>query len=504
MDVKRLKQNAETKKGIVPFCKVRTVSVCTVCIFCIMFMMIFSCNIVIAQTENSIDDIIKAYMQTYRIPGVEVTISKDNEVVYAKGFGNTPEGEKVTIDTPMYIGSVSKSFTALGVMQLVEEGKIDLDNPIIDYLPWFRVDDINSTNTITIRHLLNHTSGLSDATYFSRFSPDTTVKASVEHLKYAKPVAVPGSTYHYFNQNYQILGLIIEEASGLSYGEYVKQNILKPLSMENTYVDKEEIEKVITRGHSALFGFPIKMKEPFSEYSLPDGGIVSTANDMIKFLMSHKVNSIDSENKLLSDEGYNQIFTPNTSIGSNEGMGCEINKSKNGYTVIHQGGDLDTYHAYTVIIPEKSICIVLLVNQNNYIYTSNVYISLVKALINNTTDNGVVEDMPYFNIYLILAAVLVLVIIVQAIYSIVKLLKKGMKLKSEKRVWRYFYIIRGLIVPVVLLVILPIYISYNMNRGFDAIELYRMQPDFTLSIVSISILYILKTIVKLVVYIKNK
>ncbi len=472
----------------------------------ITFLILYSSSMIVAQSsinEQRLDETIKKYMKIYRIPGAALSVSKDNEIVYAKGFGKTPEGNKVTADTPMYIGSVTKSFTALSVMQLAEQGKVDLDSPVIKYLPWFKVGDLEVGNNITIRNLLNHTSGLTDINYVARFSSDTTVNTSIEHISTAKPVAKPGSKYYYFNQNYQILGLIIEEVSGLSYGEYVKKHILQPLSMESTYLDKEEIEKRITHGHSAFFTFPIKMKEPFKAYSLPDGSIVSTANDMGSFLRAHNNTALGSNLSLLSTEGFKQMHTPNTAIGSNYGMGWEITKSKKGYTVIHHGGDLDSYHAYVLMIPEKGINIVLLINQNNYLYTTSVYNSLVRALINNTLGNNHEESMPLLNIYLIMTGVVVLAIIIHAVFSIIEISKWKSNSKLQKNKCMYLSIMRDLLVPIILLIIMPYLVYLYIERGVDLIEAFRMLPDLVLSIFLISILYIIKIIAKVVIIIKH-
>ncbi|MGZ3603256.1 MAG: serine hydrolase domain-containing protein, partial [Ktedonobacterales bacterium] len=110
---------------------------------------------------NAVDDYITARMETAHIPGLSVAIVKGDQIVYLKGYGQADSsGRQVTPQTPFIIGSISKTFTALAVMQLVESGKVELDAPVQRYLPWFRVADPQASAQITVRSLLNHTSGL--------------------------------------------------------------------------------------------------------------------------------------------------------------------------------------------------------------------------------------------------------------------------------------------------------------------------------------------------------
>ena len=113
----------------------------------------------------AIERFVEEEMAAQRIPGLALGIVKDDRIAYLRGFGEADEsGRAVTPKTPFIIGSLSKSFTALAIMQLVEAGKVELDAPVQRYLPWFRVADEKASGAITVRHLLNHTSGLSTKT----------------------------------------------------------------------------------------------------------------------------------------------------------------------------------------------------------------------------------------------------------------------------------------------------------------------------------------------------
>src|SRR4051812_25229088 len=115
----------------------------------------------VERDDNAVDAYIRASMRTNRIPGLALGVVRGNRVAYLKGYGvAAPNGRPVSPQTPFILGSTSKSFTALAVMQLVEAGKIELDAPVAKYLPWFRTRDTADSALITVRHLLHQTSGL--------------------------------------------------------------------------------------------------------------------------------------------------------------------------------------------------------------------------------------------------------------------------------------------------------------------------------------------------------
>jgi CubicO group peptidase (beta-lactamase class C family) len=178
-----------------------------------------------SNSYNAIDAYVEEQRHHLNIPGVFLAIVEGDRIVHLRGFGRArPRGEVPTPQTLFFIGSLTKSFTALAVMQLIEAGKVELDAPIQRYLPWFHVADPEASAQMTVRHLLNHTSGLSMslgemalADFDDR--PDATERQvrALSTLKLARPV---GSKFDYNNTNYNVLGLIVEAASGEAYSNY--------------------------------------------------------------------------------------------------------------------------------------------------------------------------------------------------------------------------------------------------------------------------------------------
>ena len=208
---------------------------------------------------EKIDEFVEKQKENFKIPALAIGIVSGNEVVYQKGFGKADsEGRVVTPQTPFEIGSVSKSFTALAVMQLVDADKIDLDKTIDQYLPWFQATYKGVERKITVQQLLNHSSGIKEF-YVSSVPDDSTIDQLVrENLNHMHLNYRPGSKSEYSNANYIILGGIIQEVTGLTFPEYLTKYIYEPLEMKHSYVSKEEaLKHNLADGNKKWFGFPV-------------------------------------------------------------------------------------------------------------------------------------------------------------------------------------------------------------------------------------------------------
>lgn len=171
-----------------------------------LFLMIFAASPPrqshrpLAFDPLAVDRFINRQLAVQRIPGLALAITQADQVLYVQGYGDAGHGRPVMPQTQFLIASVSKSFTAMAVMQLVEAGKVDLDAPVQRYLPDFTTTDPAIASQITIRHLLNLTSGLSETGFADLALPQPeTIEERVTSLRAARPVARPGLEYHYFN-----------------------------------------------------------------------------------------------------------------------------------------------------------------------------------------------------------------------------------------------------------------------------------------------------------------
>lgn len=201
-------------------------------------------------------------MAEHQIPGLALSIVHSDEIVYTQGYGVAdPDGTPVTPQTPFILCSLSKSFTALAIMQLVEAGEIELDASVQTYLPWFTMAGPEPAERITVRHLLTHSSGLSYLVGDKDLvNPDVSEDALETHIrkladyKLTRPV---GESFGYNNTGYDMLGLIVQTVSGQSFEDYVKEHIFSPLEMTNSYKSKLEADaNGLAAGYTYFFRQP--------------------------------------------------------------------------------------------------------------------------------------------------------------------------------------------------------------------------------------------------------
>ena len=314
--------------------------------------------------SDAIDSFVESQLQAHRIPGLALAITQGDEIVHLRGYGTAGDGRPMTPDTPLHLGSVSKSFTALAIMQLVEQGQVDLDAPVQTYLPWFTLADDVAARAITVRHLLHHTSGLSDLEYVPTFPDDTTLQQAVEDLDRVEPTAAPGEEFYYFNQNYSTLGLIVETVSDQPYGEYVQEHIFAPLGMEQSAAQTAAIAGPdLAQGHNTFFGFPIAREQEVADYWMPEGGIVSSAEDMAHYLIAQNNGGLYDGERVLSEEGITAMHTPGSGTDGAYAMGWDIGEYK-GRSLVFHGGLMENFLADVTLLPEQDYGTAILINQS--------------------------------------------------------------------------------------------------------------------------------------------
>jgi CubicO group peptidase (beta-lactamase class C family) len=323
---------------------------------------------------DAIDRYIRTEMAAIRLPGLALAIVHGDQVVYLKGFGRAdPAGRAVTPQTPFLIGSASKSFTALAILQLMEAGKLNLDTPVQRYLPWFQVGDDPATSaTITMRHLLHMTSGVPtlDGTTQARRDDvrDDALERGVRALRTLSLTQPVGQQFQYANANYNTLGLIVQTVSGQSYEAYIQQHILAPLAMRNSYTSPLAArQQGQATGYRYWFGWPIRYQMPFPRGTLPSGFLSASAEDMAHYLIAQLNEGRYANIIVLSPDGMAQLHEPAASIGQDQlfyAMGWFIGNSDGVKTITH-GGDLANFHADMVLVPDAQWGLALLMNGNN-------------------------------------------------------------------------------------------------------------------------------------------
>ena len=309
-------------------------------------------------------------MDAQRIPGLALGIVEGDEIVHLRGFGEADSGRPVSPETPFIIGSVAKSVTALAVMQLVEAGEVDIDAPVQNYIPWFRVADEEASAEITVRDLLNHTSGISTKTGRSYQgdgdTSDDALEKAVRELSTAELTEPVGETYQYSTINFSVLGLIVQIVGGQSYEDYIQENVFDPLAMDSSFTAETDARDLAT-GHNYWFSRPRASSEPFNRGLLPAGYLISSAEDMTHYVIAQLNDGEYDGASVLSPEGIAELqapAVPTPEADTSYGMGWFVGPVNGIPAVFHQG-ETFTFHSNVVLMPESGQGVVVLMNAEN-------------------------------------------------------------------------------------------------------------------------------------------
>ncbi len=323
-----------------------------------------------------IDQYLSDQMDASRIPGVALTIIEDGATVHAAGFGNDGNNNDVTADTPFWIGSNTKSITALAVMQLAEAGAIELDAPVRDYLPAFRLADGPASAQITVRHLLNQTSGISRhdglraVVGADEGDSIADVVAHMADLELNRPV---GERFEYSNLNSVVLGAVIEAVTGETWQGYVQDNIFDPVAMTNTYTDRDSAAtNGLSATHRSFFGFPLETNASHYPGLAPSGYVYASANDMARYLTVYLEGGTTDGQQVLSPAGIAEMLTPATDertfplqsqqFTARYGAGWFIGTFGVAEDARWHQGSLPHFTTWMVLLPDTDQAIVVMLN----------------------------------------------------------------------------------------------------------------------------------------------
>jgi CubicO group peptidase (beta-lactamase class C family) len=331
------------------------------------------------MASDDIADVIAKYreeipqrMQQENVSGLAIAVVDDQQILWTEGFGYTDWDEKISVtpSTLFSIQSMSKSFTATAVMFAVQDGLVDLDEPITTYLPDFHVNSIfeeHSEKKITLRMLLSHTAGFAhEAPYGSNFDhPAYSFEkhiASISDTWLKFPV---GTRYSYSNLGIDLAGYMLQVRSGMPFIQYVQEKALDPLGMKNSTLDVGRIRRTSTRaiGHEMD-----ELLRPAVDFLLiPSGGVWTTATDMARYLQFHINSGALDGNRLLQQRLAETMYTPpskpakNAYQDSSYALGVTVN-TRNGARHFQHGGGGWGFNSSMVWYPELKLGAVVLCN----------------------------------------------------------------------------------------------------------------------------------------------
>jgi len=340
--------------------------------------------------QDQIDAYIEARMRAANIPGLALGIVHGTEITYLQGYGRAgADGRAVTPQTPFILGSTSKSFTALAIMQLVEAGQIDLEAPVTRYLPWFHTADAAASAHITVRQLLHQNSGLPVYAGRMDFGDDdqsaSALEAGVRRLTDVQLNHPAGEAYEYANENYTILGQIIQAVTADSYEAYIRSHLFAPLHMTHSAAAlSDPAAQDLAAGHRYWLWWPIAFEAPYPRAMTPAGFLIASAEDMTHYLIAQLNGGQYQENRVLSAPGLAQLHAAGASVGRSAAyaMGWLVSGAP-GSTRLDHSGDVSNFHSNLLLLPDQQIGIVILINVNglNNAAALNVPIEGVAALL---------------------------------------------------------------------------------------------------------------------------
>lgn len=471
------KKNSECKERKGRFILMSIIS------FSIIFTLCTSPCISFASTKNirqTVDEFCQSFVDAYNVPGMAVSITESDYVVFQGEYGTcTDQTDR------FFIGSESKSFTALAIMQLYEKGLLDLDDDVCKYILDLNEKVKINGKTLTIKMLLNQISGF---TQFQR--------------PFERNVTKSYGKFVYSNANYDLLGDVIEVVSGESYEDYVTEHIFKPLGMNDSFANsKKAVEAGMLKGHNNYFGFNVEGEgiTPTDEswFHESAGYIASTSEDMTKYLQMYLRKGVAEDGtRILSEENIKKMYTdvvPQGRYNSYYGFGFMFYPRDYGDFVDHDGLT-EEYRTYLMMVPEENIAVSVLINGEDYLVGNSLTQSICYYLYDILCgqEPATLNNSTYKTKHIVIDFLYLVLIVLSSVY-LASTITNIMNRNKSKNI-KQKYIIKGVlgIVLMVLILNIPMII-----RSTPLWVVRSYVPDLYITIVISAILSGIGTIISL-------
>lgn len=330
-------------------------------------------SIISGKQGKLLDSVLTPYVKQLRThtdntAGLAIGVTKGDSIIYVQTFGfeNLKRNANADLNTRFHIASVSKPFTAAAVVKLVEQGKLKLDDKIIDFIPEFQMIG-DGYRQITIKHILTHTSGIPRHVSENDWLNPKSLEANLDFAKNFELDFEPGTAFNYSNSAFDILGIVINRASGMPFSKYVETQILQPAGMtQSTY---EKSIDSLPNHWAAPYSYGLETQEwtpyPHAENYLPSSGLQTTIRDMCKWGILHvNKGSIDGK-QIISNEHFELMLTPHftTPWGDQIGLSWFLQSYLDRPIIMHTGSDTG-FEAIMYIYPKEKISITVMANRD--------------------------------------------------------------------------------------------------------------------------------------------
>ncbi len=318
--------------------------------------------------DGVLSPLIQNVVKSHELPGLAIGIVAGSEIVYARGFGvkSIETREPVSMTTLFHMASISKPFVATALMQLVERGQVQLDAPIMTYLPYFKLDDSRSGG-ITVRQMLSHVSGMPDVEDYEWDKPqydEGALERYVRSLSSKKLLFEPGEKFAYSNMAFECLGNVIAQVSGMTFDDYVKRNILDPAGMAaSSFLKPAYLPENWAAPHVRVLACVAWQGYPYNRRHGPSSTLHSNALEMCNWAMTNLERGNWRGRQILSPSSYDILWKPHAkaSGGKQVGLSWFLGEYRGEKSVEHGGGDTG-FETQFIMLPDKKAAVVVLCN----------------------------------------------------------------------------------------------------------------------------------------------
>jgi len=439
-----------------------------------------------AQRVTLIDRYVSKSMSENSVPGAAVALIESGEIVFVKGYGIADQtGRPVLTQTPFQLASLTKSFTALLMLQLEEEGKLTLSDSVADFIPWFSTNTVGQASQITIRHLLQHNSGLSTAvgnlTQNSTYRGNDATERAVKKMLGTQLIAKPGTQFQYSNANYHIASHIIELVEQKPFELVMQERIFKPLGMKNSYVQisDNDTEKEAL-GFPHWFGYPRQRPFTLGRMKMGDGGALASIEDLAKYLIAVQQTAPDIMSPSIREKLLNHRRNNDVAYA----LGWEI-FDYNGEPLFGHGGNnggFTSWFGFTETSTSgNGVGLVILSNTSSALYDQ--FVDNVRRV---ALGREPLPTLNRVNLFFLLAQLVFILMLSFALYRTVFCYRPN--------AFRF----TGFIMPTLLLIFAYIN-AYTVPALFNInlLSIYPFFPDLTVGLVAVALCSVMLALVKL-------
>ncbi len=316
---------------------------------------------------EQLDELVRQQMERWQVPGLAIGLYQDGHVeTAAHGVANVETGCAVTPGTLFQIGSISKVFTATLVMTLAEAGKLDLDAPVVGYVPELPLVDETARRTITLRHLLTHMAGFYGDRFDDHGDGDDALARAVAAFADLPQQTAPGELWTYCNAGFDLAGRAVERVLGVPFERAMRERVFAPLGLERTtYFAKEAIRHAVAVGHIQDTSGTTQVADPWPipRRSNPAGGISSSVEELLRFAACHLNDGEVDGKRMLSPAAARAMRTVQVQAdyGRWWGLGWSLRQIA-GVTVVEHNGATNGFMARLTLVPERQFAIAVLTN----------------------------------------------------------------------------------------------------------------------------------------------